>query len=157
MVNNGTGVTNYPLNGLTMTKQLAAGCGANHSHPAAMACSTYESNTLNVAERTEKGFSDWFLPSVSQWKMILEGFGVTGWNNGFIMKSTDDIRNPISAKYSKGGVNEFFDAIWGAELWSSTPYDKDMANYLVLNWKNIAGREKDQSAKLFPVIAFRVQ
>lgn len=156
---NAEDVSAYPLNGLAMTKQLAAGCNENHSHPAAKACATYDNTRLNEAVRQQKGFSEWFLPSVAQWKLAMEGLGATGWTTagGYLMVNTDDLKNALMAKFTAAGVSEYFESLWTNQAWSSTPYDNGKANQLSFNWKVIAGLDKDTSANLVPMIAFKAE
>ena len=152
-------ISDSPLNGLAMTKQLAAGCSASHNHPAAKACETFFNDRLTAATRQEKGFSEWFLPSLSQWQLALAGLGVTGWNNanGYLYASTGTMKNEISAAFTKAGLDEYFTRMSAAEIWSATPYDNNNANVVRFGWTVIAGNEKDSRAQLYPMIAFRVE
>lgn len=52
--------------GIAKTATLAAGCGQGHTHAAAYAAANYA-----VAHPTST--SDWFLPTIGQWNLIVQG------------------------------------------------------------------------------------
>ena len=52
--------------GIAKTATLAAGCGKGHTHAAAYAAANYA-----VAHPTST--SDWFLPTIGQWNLIVQG------------------------------------------------------------------------------------
>ena len=60
-------------NGISSTASLANGCSAGHTHPAATAAKNY-----NVAgfDPSEYSFSSWFLPSIGQWILAMQGLGL---------------------------------------------------------------------------------
>ena len=58
------------IDGITSTNQLVNGCGNNHDHPAAKACREY--NAIPADVRRANGMSDWFLPSMGQWLLIMQ-------------------------------------------------------------------------------------
>ena len=160
-------VASVPLKGLAITKELASGCSAKHNHPAAKACATFDSGLLTAAVRQQKGFSDWFLPSVSQWKLVLQGLGANRWEDaiGF----TDDketIKTTIRKKYEDAGVEKYFDNLWNngsqTEIWSSTPYlvTGERVNTLTITWKVMIGRSKGEqnafTAFIYPVMALKL-
>ena len=61
----------YVLDGVTATKQMAQGCSRNHIHPAAQQC--LEFNDIDAATRKANHFSDWFIPTLGQWLLAIEG------------------------------------------------------------------------------------
>ena len=149
----------YPLNGLAQTKLLAAGCNAGHKHSAAQECANYEKSVFPAATRQAKGFSDWFLPSISQWQKIMVAMGVTDWNDnlGYLLVTYDTMKATIRKVYADAGVADYFDPVWTGGWWSSTQYGKAKTNTVRFSWNTVYGKEKDESALLLPVIAFRAE
>lgn len=50
-------------------------CNKNHDHPAASEVKYYRSSlNLNKQTMQKKGFSDFFIPSVKQWEMLLNNW-----------------------------------------------------------------------------------
>ena len=100
-------------NGIEYTNRLAtAACGEGHVHAAAQAAVNYENTVPHP-----NGTSQWFLPTIGQWKLMLEsirGGGTipyTGEANGFKASAFS------SWFASRGGTN--FQASSSFHYWSS--------------------------------------
>ena len=154
-------VPQIPCNGLSVTKQLAQGCGKGHDHPAAKACLTFMDDVLSPETRQAKGLSNWFLPSVSQWKLAMEGIGGVSpndWNDitGYMMKSVA-IENYMTTLFNQAFVSDYLTAIRSAanSFWSSTPFGKQKASVVCFYWTMRGYNKDDNTPKLLPFIAFK--
>ena len=58
------------LAGIQSTKDLIDGCGRGHTHPAALKCKDF--NAIDAATRRACNMSDWFIPTLGQWIMVIE-------------------------------------------------------------------------------------
>lgn len=111
------------LDGITCTSTLAAGCGANHNHPAASTAASF--GTVRPAEA-----SGWFLPSLGQWNLIVKGLAAKAGKdvkgNDLITFSDDDLSNLTSATIitTAGGTSFGFNVYWSTtEFLKPDTYD----------------------------------
>ena len=63
------------LNGLTVSQNMAKGCGKGHDHPAVNLCVNFDPG-LTAAGKALHNYSSWFMPSFGQW---LVGIQAMGW------------------------------------------------------------------------------
>jgi hypothetical protein len=59
--------------GIDNTNTLAGGCGASHVHAAARAAKDYKYDASVAAGAHPTGTSQWFLPTIYQWNLIVKG------------------------------------------------------------------------------------
>jgi len=110
------------LDGIHNTKQLAAGCGKEHNHPAAKKCADFKPKVGKEGLQTYD-FSEWFIPAGGQWILAYKGLGMT-WDDKVGPKNVPE--NDLKAEreaakqlLEKAGV-EF--SRYTSHLWTSTPY-----------------------------------
>ena len=107
-------------NGISMTAELTS--HATHSHYAAIAASTY-----NVA-RPNFGASDWFLPSVGQWELIVQG--LTGKSTPLSSSTNSEYyAGPVSAKITAAGGSAF-SYVNQYGYWSCVEVKENLASYM---------------------------
>lgn len=115
-------ITNALLykNGISMTSELTS--HATHSHYAAIAASTY-----NVT-RPDIGTSGWFLPSVGQWELIVQG--LTGKSTPLTSsRNSEYYATPVSAKIiAAGGSALSYENQYG--YWSSIELSERFSSYM---------------------------
>ena len=65
------------LDGLACTEKLAGGCdGLGHDHPSAKYCiNSFDAIPANI--RSQKGLSNWFIPSLGQWILAMKYAGLS--------------------------------------------------------------------------------
>ena len=106
------------LNGISYTTTLAA---KGSAYEAAKKCSDYNSTLA-----TPTGCSDWFLPTIGQWNLILKG--LTG--------SSTDLSTSTNNDYKGSNINTILEGFAGSSarmksdsgpFWSSTEYSADLA------------------------------
>ena len=110
------------LDGIHNTKQLAAGCGKEHDHPAAKKCADFKPKVGKEGLQTYD-FSEWFIPAGGQWILAYKGLGMT-WDDkvGPKIVSDNDLkaeREAAKQLLEKAGV-EF--SRYTSHLWTSTPF-----------------------------------
>ncbi len=133
--NNGNGrviATNeiLHLKGIDYTNQLgnAAGGCAGHTHAAAQQALAYSSKvaTATVSYAAPTGTSQWFMPTIGQWSMIVQG--LSGDATGLLFGGTG---NP---NYKYDTLNKYiYTAAGGTGLtdytyWASTEWEDDATN-----------------------------
>jgi hypothetical protein len=127
----------YRLDGWAMTKRMKdKACGQNHSHPAAEL-------TWNKPRIEGEGFSEWFIPSVGQWNLALEGQGISTLNqiiDGYYMTCTE----ATDMTYDAGILNGIVSTKYWGFLSSS--------NKFMYSDKSIP----DDGTLVRPFVAFRV-
>ena len=138
------------LNGTTATSQLVA--HASHTHSAAAAARSFIYNAdMGVAGWHPVGTSQWMLPSMGQWNLML--MAMTGVNTGLTQSA--------NAAYAATAVNGLFTAAGGSGLqnagyWSSTESGSPGNNAWQVNMDEgkINARIKTDQLCVRPVIAF---
>ena len=151
----------YVLDGVTATKQMAEGCSRNHIHPAAQQC--LEFNDIDAATRKANNLSDWFIPTLGQWLLAIEGLeakktdqddeweATEEWN--FNMSLINSVSNPINFDF------EYKDDVY----WSSTQrkgvtdnsqFAMRFFKYGDENRMKPIFKKKTETARLRPFIAF---
>lgn len=121
------------LDGNAMTTQLKDGCNANHKHP--MAEHTYNwGHKVNYKMHDDpdrRDFSDWFVPSIGQWILALQGMGAS-WNGSEF--SNVNLETP----FDSAGVLSYL-----PKFTYTTITEKDFANYYTVKIE-----DKGKSAKV---------
>ena len=144
------------LNGLAMTKLQQNGCGKGHTHVLARACLAYNTFTENM--RKERGFSEWFIPSVGQWKLALEGMGLTPWDNMSAFTGVHNSNEILKAVFDRAGLSSFWATNSNYVSASSSPIDKDHVYKLSFSFTANNGVpmkcEKKENFHAFPFMAF---
>lgn len=84
--------------GITNTATLAAGCGKGHTHAAAYAAANYA-----VAHPTST--SDWFLPTIGQWNLIVQGLTGSSDNLDINVYNETYMTANINAKITISGAS----------------------------------------------------
>ena len=84
--------------GIAKTATLAAGCGKGHTHAAAYAAANYA-----VAHPTST--SDWFLPTIGQWNLIVQGLTGSSDNLDIIVYNETYMTANINAKITISGAS----------------------------------------------------
>ena len=110
------------LDGIHNTKQLAAGCGKKHNHPAAKKCADFKPKVGKEGKQTYN-FSEWFIPAGGQWILAYKGLGMT-WDDKVGPKnvSANDLkaeREAAKQLLEKAGVEI---SRYTSHLWTSTPF-----------------------------------
>ena len=107
--------------GIDNTNKLAGGCGAGHFHAAAQVAKEYKYDASVAAGAHPTGTSQWFLPTLYQWDLIVKGmcgnYGdldvVEGWNYSIDHYTAANFNVKITAA---GGT--------GVKIRTSSDYDK---------------------------------
>ena len=132
------------MKGIDNTNRLATGaCGSGHVHAAAQAAVNFEST---IAHPT--GTSQWFLPTIAQWKLMSEAISGSG---TLSTSSQNAFKNTAFADWfsARGGKNFESGGYWSSVEYS-TSYAWDMfftdggANYY----------NKSGLSRVRPVLAF---
>ena len=84
--------------GIAKTATLAAGCGKGHTHAAAYAAANYA-----VAHPTST--SDWFLPTIGQWNLIVQGLTGSSDNLDINVYNETYMTANINAKITISGAS----------------------------------------------------
>ena len=134
------------LDGIAATKAQAEGCGAlKHVHGAAKACAAR--TLIPMENRRANNLSDWFLPSIGQWMLALQGLGVN-------LDKKQDYYVP-EWKYSFDFGDVKFD-FRGEYYWTSTQDTENMKAIFVNTDGDIFFRATSKVAEndVRPFIAF---
>jgi len=146
-------------NGITMTDALVNHTSHTDAHTAAVEARNYGVN--NSVSRPTETTSDWFLPSLGQWQLILQGLITKGEGNPYSTPIGN--YNINGSDFNKGYSS--FDSILenaGAEgiyicSWSSSESSSGSAWCLVVN-KNECSAFSDGKSEIHtvrPVLAFK--
>lgn len=84
--------------GIANTAILAAGCGKGHTHAAAYAAANY-------AVTHPTGTSDWFLPTIGQWNLIVQGLTGSSDNLDINVYNETYMTANINAKITISGAS----------------------------------------------------
>ena len=105
------------LDGLAVTQTMAAGCSDRHVHQWAADCATFKGITSKPAD-----FSQWFIPSVGQWRKALFLMGLETDSSQAKAKYVvvDDMKNKLYQLTGVSNVMAFDDTIY----LSTTGYNK---------------------------------
>ena len=146
-------------NGITMTTALVNHGSHTNAHSAAVKARNYGVN-YSVSRPTEIT-SDWFLPSLGQWQLILQGLITKGEGNSYSTPIGDYYDNEGS-NFNKG-TSSFYSILDNAGAqgiylcnWSSSEYSSGSAWCLVVNENKCSafGDGKIYGHTVRPVIAF---
>jgi len=133
------------LNGLTYTNVLI-GKGANY--PAAQKISDYRTSCS-----VPSGCSDWFLPTIGQWNLILKG----------LTNSSTNLSTSTNNTYKGSNINTILEGFGGASarmksdsgyFWSSTETNTDRAWDMYFNGGNADHDGKAYKTSVRAVLAF---
>jgi hypothetical protein len=144
------------LDGIHNTKQLAAGCGKGHDHPAAKKCADFKPKVDKEGLQTYD-FSEWFIPAGGQWILAYKGLGMT-WDDKVGPKnvSENDLkaeREAAKQLLEKAGV-EF--SRYTSHLWTSTPFLDYRVNTFGLHYNYLLPYQGAyMDFPLVPFIAFK--
>ena len=133
--------------GIANTTTLAGGCSATHTHAAANVAASNNSTPVPTT-----GTSGWFLPSVGQWNLIVQG--LTG--------STANLRvNVENETYKASSVNAKIIVAGGTGLkandyWSCSEWNSGSAWFIRFSEGSVNGYGKNRNTNMFvrSVIAF---
>ena len=133
--------------GIANTTALAGGCEASHTHEAATAAASNNSTPVPTT-----GTSGWFLPSVGQWNLIVQG--LTG--------GTANLRvNVENETYKASSVNAKIIVAGGTGLkandyWSCSEWNSEYAWFIRFSEGSVNGYGKNRNTNMFvrSVIAF---
>lgn len=130
------------LDGLACTEKMAAGCNAlGHDHPSAKYCiNSFDAIPANV--RSQKGLSNWFLPSIGQWILAMKyaglafdpqtslfSAGVETVNKKFVSDQeyfgfvTDSYSQSSTVDTADSGHTNYYGLIFQSENYNSTDAD----------------------------------
>ena len=109
-------------NGITCTSTLTASGHSGHDHAAAAAAAS------NNGIAAPPGTSGWFLPSLGQWNLILQGLATKKAGTAV----TTDLSNSDNANYKSSYLASVINAAGGDDFddyyyWTSTEYDSFFA------------------------------
>lgn len=139
-----TGTGGDWMKGIDNTNRLAtAACGSGHVHAAAQAAVNFESTLAHPT-----GTSQWFLPTIRQWKIMLEAIKGSG---TLSTSSQDAFKTAAFADWfsARGGKN--FEA---GDYWSSVEYSTNGAwNMYFFNGRAYYNN-KSNTYRVRPVLAF---
>ena len=148
--NSGTCVTQYStfdaamayLKGIENTNKLAdAACNSGHVHAAAQVAKNY-----SVAHPSNS--SQWFLPTIGQWKLITEA--MTG-NSGLTMDNQDQFKADVfNVKMNTAGGT----GVQSYTYWSSTEYNTEGAWAMYFSGAKVNWRNKTDERAVRPIFAF---
>lgn len=132
--------------GIANTTKLAGGCGGVHTHSAA----GFADNNNSTSVPT--GTSGWFLPSIGQWQLIVQG--LTG--------GTANLRiNVENETYKASSVNAKIIVAGGTGLkandyWSCSEWNSESAWFIRFSEGNINGYGKNRTTDMYvrSVLAF---
>ena len=132
-------------NGITCTEALIS--NTTHTHYAIDGLRNYRSS--NPAP-TAYGTSNWFLPAMGQWNLIVKGF--TGWSANLTQSSNSGYKqDSYSSKITAAGGT----ALSNSTYWSSTQYDAYAWIWgYSANTGSISKVQYTSSCYVRPVIAF---
>ena len=104
--------------GIDNTNKLAGGCGAGHFHAAAQVAKEYKYDASVAAGAHPTGTSQWFLPTLYQWDLIVKGMcgnygDLGGWSSSNDHYTAANFNVKITAA---GGT--------GVKIRTSSDYDK---------------------------------
>ncbi len=128
----------YDFKGMANTLILSKTCN-DHEHDAAKACYRYEYKFDEDTNR-DSTISQWFLPSVGQWQIAIEG-----------MKQNSDSSDNFLTKFALDNVITEY-----TSFWTSTPSDATFAYYFRLNndWSR-SHSAKNNKLECLPFLAFK--
>ena len=113
-------------NGITSTNTLTSD---GHTHAAATAAK-------NFSTARPSGTSAWFLPSVGQWNLIVQGLATKKTGSTVSTDLTTDSTNGDT--YKSSNLNSVITAVGGTEFrngyWASTEYDGNAAWYMSFSY-----------------------
>ncbi|MBP3757698.1 MAG: hypothetical protein J6I61_10515 [Prevotella sp.] len=140
-------------NGIANTTAL---CNASdHNHPAALAAKNYGT--------TADGCSSWFLPSIGQWKLIVEGLlkkdGVEELFQYNTKPSWADANQTSYDPYKTAAMNNVLESLGVGKVqangyWSSTEYNGTNAWSMLFNYGVTNNLNKSTNRYVRPVLAF---
>ena len=141
------------LNGLSTTKDMAAGCGKRHTHKWAKDCATF-----NVISSRPASFSEWFVPSVGQWRKALLMMGLEKDDSHRKYVEVSDMKDKLQQYTNSSTILDF-----GAINYISTSSYKFKNRIIVMKTSNsqfISGYlgmlgEGNTNVKARPFIAFK--
>ena len=136
-------------NGITCTSTLTSENG--HDHAAATVAA---SNNNGTAAPT--GTSGWFLPSIGQWNLIVQGLATKKAGSPV---TTDLIENTQNDTYKSGNLNSIITAAGGTgftsgNYWSSTEYNNERAWHIGFYYGRAFHYPKTNEHYVRSVVAF---
>ncbi len=125
--------------GMANTRILSETCYYKHKHEAAKACYDYKYE-FDEDNNRESTISQWFLPSVGQWQIAIEG-----------MKQNSNSSDNFLTKYALDEV-----ITEKSYFWTSTPYDVAFVYHfrLIDDWSK-SRSVKYEKLRCLPFLAFK--
>lgn len=143
---------NTDLKGIEYTNKLAnATCGSGHDHAAAKICKNYTSTMA-----TPTGCSQWFLPTIGQWKRIAEAM-CGGSNLTTASKATYRVANfnkKIRVAYGVSESTACAGDLQGSRYWSSVGASASAAWSVDFMFGGATNYDKSDDRYVRPVLAF---
>ena len=135
------------MDGSASTSVLAS--SGSHTHVAATAARNYKYADAVAAGAHPAGASQWFLPSMGQWNLVVKA--MTG--------RTEDLSNSANSSYTAGKLNTLITAAGGTGLqsglyWSSTESSVKNAWYMGFDNGRTNSTDKTATCHVRPVMAF---
>lgn len=125
--------------GIANTTKLAGGCGGGHTHSAA----SFADNNNSTSVPT--GTSGWFLPSIGQWQLIVQG--LTG--------GTANLRiNVENETYKASSVNAKIIVAGGTgiranDYWSCSEWNSESAWFIRFSEGSVNGYGKNRTTDMY--------
>lgn len=137
------------MNGISNTSTLIAAGHSSHGHAAATAAAS------NNDTAAPTGTSGWFLPSLGQWNLIVQGLA----SKKAGAPVTVDLTESENNTYKAANLNSVITAAGGNELnsdsqWSSTEKDNGNAWRIRFNSGNAEAYKKDGNIRVRSAFAF---
>ena len=138
------------MTGIQNTNRLAeAKCDEGHVHAAAQAAVGYESTDPHPS-----GTSQWFLPTMAQWKLMLESI-----RKNMSSGDTYSLSNSNQDAFKSTAFQSWFDARGGKNFeagpyWSSVEYSGDYAWDMFFDGGRAGSNVKYSDYRVRPVLAF---
>lgn len=123
--------------GITNTATLVAGCGKGHTHAAASAAANYA-----VAHPT--GTSDWFLPTIGQWQLIVQGLTGSSDNLGINVYNETYMTANINTRIIISGASGFPSG--NHYYWSCSEQETRAAWFITFRDGGVNGGWKDTAS-----------
>ena len=139
------------MKGIDFTNTLADGCGAEHTHAAATNAKNWQYTGAENAGDHPSGTSQWFLPAIGQWNLIVQG--LTGLSTNLTTSTNNSYKNAAfdTILGAAGGDAAKFQA---GNYWSSVEYSTSGAWYMYFGNGGAHYDGKSANNRVRPVLAF---
>ena len=135
--------------GIDFTNTLAGGCGASHVHAAARAAKDYKYDASVAAGAHPTGTSQWFLPTIYQWNLIVKG--MCGDHGNLTTTEKDDYKY---GKFNTKVIAAGGTGVQNFTCWSSTDDAATAVWGMNFNLGRVIGLYKNDDYYVRAVLAF---